>query len=42
MSDIKAKILRYNPTKDKEPYFQDYSVNTDRPVTVHELLTIIV
>ena len=41
MSEIKAKILRFNPGKDKEPYFQDYSVKVDRSVTVHELLTMI-
>lgn len=38
---IKAKIYRFNPNTDKEPYFQDYEVPIDRKVTVHELLNII-
>jgi len=38
---IKAKIYRYNPDRDKEPYFQDYEIPIDRMVTVHELLNII-
>ena len=38
---IKAKIYRYNPDGDKEPYFQDHEVPTDRRVTVHELLNTI-
>jgi succinate dehydrogenase / fumarate reductase, iron-sulfur subunit len=38
---IKAKILRFNPDIDKKSYFQDYSVEVDRPVTIHELLSII-
>lgn len=25
--DIQLKILRYNPEKDKEPYFQDFNLN---------------
>jgi succinate dehydrogenase/fumarate reductase-like Fe-S protein len=41
MSSIKAKIYRFNPGKDKDPYFDDYEVKTDRPLTVHELLTVI-
>jgi succinate dehydrogenase / fumarate reductase iron-sulfur subunit len=41
MAEIKAKIFRYNPDKDKQPYFQDYNVKTDRSFTVHELLTVI-
>ncbi len=36
---IKATIRRFDPDKDKEPYFKDYEVETDRTVTVHELLT---
>jgi len=40
-SIIKAKIYRYNPDRDKEPYYQDYEVPIDRKVTVHELLNII-
>jgi len=35
---IKAKIYRYDPDRDVEPYFQQYEVPTDRPVTVYELL----
>jgi succinate dehydrogenase/fumarate reductase-like Fe-S protein len=38
---IKAKIYRYNPDKDKKPYYQNYEVPVDRRVTVHELLGII-
>ena len=38
---IKAKIYRYDPDKDKEPYFQDYEVPVEGSVTVHELLNII-
>jgi succinate dehydrogenase / fumarate reductase iron-sulfur subunit len=38
---IKAKIYRFNPDRDKEPYFQDYEIAVDRKVTVHELLNII-
>ncbi len=38
---IKAKIYRYNPGKDKNPYYQNYEVPVDRQVTVHELLGII-
>lgn len=38
---IKAKIYRFDPDKDKEAYYQDYEVAIDRPVTVHELLSII-
>lgn len=38
---IKAKIYRYNPDRDKEPYYQNYEVPVDRRVTVHELLGII-
>ncbi len=37
-SVIKAKIYRYDPDQDQEPYFQQYEVPTERPVTVHELL----
>ena len=38
---IKAKIYRFNPDKDKEPYYQNYEIPVDREVTVHELLSII-
>jgi succinate dehydrogenase / fumarate reductase iron-sulfur subunit len=38
---IKAKILRFDPDKDKKPYFQDYEIPVERQVTVHELLNII-
>ncbi len=38
---IKAKIYRFDPDRDKEPYYQDYEVNVDRAVTIHELLSII-
>ncbi|NIM99695.1 MAG: hypothetical protein GTO24_16965 [candidate division Zixibacteria bacterium] len=38
---IKARIFRYDPDKDEEPYFQDYEVPVDRRVTVHELLNMI-
>ena len=38
---IKAKIFRYDPDRDKEPYFQDYEIPVERQVTVHELLNII-
>ncbi|MBM3705186.1 MAG: hypothetical protein FJW66_01535 [Actinobacteria bacterium] len=38
---IKAKILRFDPDRDRKSYYQDYSVNVDRAVTIHELLTII-
>jgi len=36
---IKAKIYRYDPDKDKKPYYKDYKVDVDRNVTVYELLT---
>ncbi|MGM0366082.1 MAG: 2Fe-2S iron-sulfur cluster-binding protein [Actinomycetota bacterium] len=36
---IKAKIQRFDPEKDSKPYFQEYDVDLDRAVTVHELLT---
>ncbi len=36
---IKAKIQRYDPEKDQKPYFQEYVVEIDRELTVHELLT---
>ena len=36
---IRAKIYRYDPDKNQEPYYQDYEVTTDRHVTVHELLS---
>jgi succinate dehydrogenase/fumarate reductase iron-sulfur protein len=38
---IKAKILRFDPDKDKKPCFQDYEIPVERQVTVHELLNII-
>jgi succinate dehydrogenase / fumarate reductase iron-sulfur subunit len=38
---IKAKIFRYNPDKDKEPYYQDFKIPVEAQVTVHELLNII-
>ncbi len=38
---IKAKIYRFDPDKDKNPYYQNYSVEVDRAVTIHELLTMI-
>lgn len=38
---IKVKILRFDPDKDSNPYYQNYSVEVDRSVTVQELLTII-
>ncbi|OQA20854.1 MAG: Succinate dehydrogenase iron-sulfur subunit [Actinobacteria bacterium ADurb.Bin346] len=38
---IDAKIFRFNPDIDKKAYYQDYSVEVDRPVTIHELLTMI-
>jgi len=38
---IKASICRYDPDKDKDPYFQDYEVGVGGPVTVYELLTMI-
>jgi len=38
---IKAKVYRYNPDEDTQPYYQDYEVDIDREVTVHELLNII-
>ena len=38
---IKAKILRFDPDKDKSSYYQNYTVEVDRPVTVHELLNMI-
>lgn len=38
---IKAKILRFDSDRDKESYFQEYEVEVDRPVTIHELLTMI-
>ncbi len=38
---IKAKILRYDPDKEEKSYYQDYEVEVDRPVTIHELLTMI-
>jgi len=41
MASIRAKIYRYNPVKDSEPYYNDYEVETDRKVTIHELLTMI-
>ena len=41
MASIRAKIYRYNPVKDSEPYYNDYEVKTDRKVTIHELLTMI-
>ncbi len=36
---IKAKIQRYDPEKDSKPYYQEYEVDIDREVTVHELLS---
>ena len=41
MASIKAKIYRFNPGKDSDPYFDDYEVKTDRSLTIHELLTMI-
>jgi succinate dehydrogenase / fumarate reductase iron-sulfur subunit len=38
---INAKILRFDPDKGEKSYFQDYVVETDRAVTIHELLTMI-
>ena len=38
---IKAKIYRFDPDNDKEPYYQNYEIPVDREVTVHELLSII-
>ncbi len=38
---INAKILRFDPDKDEKSYFQDYIIEVDRPVTIHELLTMI-
>ena len=38
---INAKILRFDPDRDEKSYYQDYSVEVDRPVTIHELLTMI-
>jgi succinate dehydrogenase / fumarate reductase iron-sulfur subunit len=38
---IKAKIFRYDPDSDNEPYFQDYEVPAEGQVSVHELLSII-
>lgn len=38
---IKAKIFRFDPDKDQEPYFQDYEIPVERAVTVYELLNII-
>lgn len=38
---IKAKIFRFDPDKDKEPYFQNYEIPIERQVTVHEFLNII-
>jgi succinate dehydrogenase / fumarate reductase iron-sulfur subunit len=38
---IKAKIYRFNPDNDKEPYYQNYEIPVNREVTVHELLSII-
>lgn len=41
MSMIKAKIYRFNPGKDSEHYYNDYEVETERSLTIHELLTLI-
>jgi succinate dehydrogenase / fumarate reductase iron-sulfur subunit len=38
---VKAKIFRYDPDRDKKPYYQDYEVSIDRQVTIRELLSII-
>jgi succinate dehydrogenase / fumarate reductase iron-sulfur subunit len=38
---IRAKIYRFDPDKDKKPYFSEYEVPVERKVTVHELLNII-
>lgn len=38
---IKAKIYRFDPGRDKEPYYQDYNISVERKVTIHELLNII-
>ncbi len=37
-SVIKVKIYRYDPDQDQGPYFHQYEVPAERPVTVHELL----
>ncbi|MCL4384831.1 MAG: 2Fe-2S iron-sulfur cluster-binding protein [Actinobacteria bacterium] len=38
---IKAKILRFDPDKDKQPYFQDYDIDVNGPVSISELLALI-
>jgi succinate dehydrogenase / fumarate reductase iron-sulfur subunit len=38
---IRAKVYRFDPVRDKAPYYREYEVPVDRQVTVHELLGII-
>jgi len=38
---IKAKIYRFDPDRDKKPFYKEYEIPVERRVTVHELLNII-
>jgi len=35
---IKVKICRYDPDRDRQPYFQQYLVPAERQLTVDEIL----